>query len=286
MTQRTPLKWPGSKGRAMAELKKHLPEGKRLVEPFAGSCAVMMNTDYEEYLIADINPDLINFYQQLVHAPDEVMNLAGALFLTANTAEDFYRFRQVFNYNNSTPADKAAVFLYLNRHCYNGMVRYNQLGKYNVPYGKYKAPYFPEAEIRVFAEKAKRATFICADFSETLTMTRAGDVIYCDPPYNPLEGKESFTGYHTGGFATDQQQRLANLLHLLAEKGYPVIASNSDSTLTHGQYGYGRFDLHKINVARSVGASAGTRIAAPEIIATRYPHNGQALPHTDMLPCP
>ena len=271
MAQRTPLKWPGSKCRAMSELKKHLPAGKRLVEPFAGSCAVMMNTDYDEYLIADINPDLINFYQQLLVATNDVIFSAEALFKTANSEEEYYRFRHVLNYQSPTPSQKAAIFLYLNRHCFNGMVRYNQAGQFNVPYGKYKAPYFPETEIRAFAEKAKRTTFICADFSETLEMVRSGDVIYCDPPYNPLEGKESFTGYHTGGFGTNQQQALANKLHSLAIQGYPVIASNSDSVLTHGQYGYGRFDLHKITVARSVGASAGTRIMAPEIIATRFP---------------
>lgn len=271
MAQRTPLKWPGSKARAMSELKKHLPAGERLVEPFAGSCAVMMNTDYDEYLIADINPDLINFYQRLDYVTDTVMQLAESLFITANTAEQYYRFRQAFNSNTLGLTERAAVFLYLNRHGYNGMVRYNRAGQFNVPYGKYKSPYFPEAEIRTFAEKAKRATFICADFSETLELVLSGDVIYCDPPYNPLEGKDSFTGYHTGGFGTNQQQALANKLHSLAIQGYPVIASNSDSVLTHGQYGYGRFDLHKITVARSVGASAGTRIMAPEIIATRFP---------------
>lgn len=273
MAQRTPLKWPGSKGRAMEELKKHLPEGKRLVEPFAGSCAVMMNTDYDEYLIADINPDLINFYRQLICDTDAVINLAGGYFACADNAEDFYFWRHSFNYGCNKPHEKAAIFLYLNRHCFNGMVRYNQSGQFNVPYGKYKDPYFPEAEILAFIEKAKRATFICADFSETLAMVRDGDVIYCDPPYNPLEGKEGFTGYHTGGFGTDQQQALANRLYTLALQGYPVVASNSGSILTEGQYGYGRFKLHKINVARSVGAAAGTRVAAPEIIATRYPND-------------
>ncbi|MFK8259666.1 Dam family site-specific DNA-(adenine-N6)-methyltransferase [Erwinia sp. AnSW2-5] len=268
---KTPLKWPGSKCRAMSELKKHLPAGERLVEPFAGSCAVMMNTDYNEYLIADINPDLINFYQQLKDDSELIISLALDVFGTSNSAERFYQIRLGFNTFKGGLVNQAVAFLFLNRHCYNGMVRYNQQGQFNVPYGKYKAPYFPEAEIRAFAEKAKRATFICADFSETLELVLSGDVIYCDPPYNPLEGKDSFTGYHTGGFGTNQQQALANKLHSLARQGYPVIASNSDSVLTHGQYGYGRFDLHKITVARSVGASAGTRIMAPEIIATRFP---------------
>ncbi|MBC3946669.1 Dam family site-specific DNA-(adenine-N6)-methyltransferase [Erwinia persicina] len=270
MAQRTPLKWPGSKARAMTELKKYLPEGKRLVEPFAGSCSVMMNTDYDEYLIADINPDLIYLYQYIKMDAEQFIRDARRFFEVCNTAEDFYRLRADFNLCSEWQW-RAAMFLYLNRHCYNGMVRYNQLGQFNIPYGRYKGPYFPEAEIRALAEKAQRATFICADFSETLGMVRDGDVIYCDPPYNPLEGKESFTGYHTGGFSTDQQQMLADSLYSLSLQGYPVVASNSDSILTNGQYGYGRFDLHKINVARSVGASAGTRVVAPEIIATRYP---------------
>lgn len=271
MALKTPLKWAGSKARIMNELEKHLPAGKRLVEPFAGSCAVMMNTDYEEYLIGDVNPDLINFYQQLVFARDRVLNLAESLFITANTAEDYYRFRHAFNYHNSSPADKAAVFLYLNRHCYNGLARYNLAGKFNVPYGKYKAPYFPEAEIHAFAEKAKRATFICADFSETLGLVRSGDVIYCDPPYNPLEGKSSFTKYHAGEFGTNEQQALSSLLYNLAFNGHPVIASNSDCLLTRGQYG--RFDLHPINAPRSIGTAAGESKTAPEIIATRFPQD-------------
>lgn len=279
MAQRTPLKWPGSKGRAMEELKKHLPKGKRLVEPFAGSCAVMMNTDYDEYLIADINPDLIYLYQYIKMDAEQFIQDSRRFFEVCNRAEDFYHLRADFNLCGEWQW-RAAIFLYLNRHCFNGMVRYNQSGQFNVPFGKYKSPYFPEAEIRVFAEKAKRATFICADFSETLEMVRGGDVIYCDPPYNPLEGKESFTGYHTGGFGTDQQQALANRLYTLALQGYPVVASNSDSILTEGQYGYGRFKLHKIKVARSVSANAGSRISAPEIIATSYPLNNGKLSAT------
>ncbi|MEG5757343.1 Dam family site-specific DNA-(adenine-N6)-methyltransferase, partial [Enterobacter roggenkampii] len=93
------------------------------------------------------------------------------------------------------------------RHCYRGLCRYNKKGGFNVPYGNYKNPYFPESEIRAFAEKAIRATFICASYDETLALLVPGDVVYCDPPYDG-----TFTDYHTAGFTEDDQYHLASIL--------------------------------------------------------------------------
>lgn len=275
---KTVLKWAGNKTRVMPELKKYLPAGKRLVEPFAGSCAVMMNTDYDAYLIADANHHLVNTYKMMAYHTDALLAELEALFgggsvgTESQRAGFYYSVRTSLNHNGSLSCvEKAAQFIYLNRHGYNGLVRYNQAGAFNVPYGKYKSPYFPGAEIRAFAEKAKRATFICADFTETLELVLPGDVIYCDPPYNPLAGKGSFTKYHSVDFDTVSQLRLAAMLESLADKGFPVIASNSDCALTHSQYGHGRFDLYKISVARSIGASTGGGNIAAEIIAVRAP---------------
>lgn len=95
--------------------------------------------------------------------------------------------------------ESAARFMYLNRHGFNGLCRYNRRGQFNVPFGKYKKPYFPLDEIHAFKEKAKRATFITAHYSETLELVRDGyDVIYCDPPY--LTESDNFTAYHGSGF--------------------------------------------------------------------------------------
>ncbi len=163
---KTVLKWAGSKARLSAKLREYLPEGDRLVEPFGGSCAVMMNTDYPEYLVADVNLDLINLYQVIQEDAQGFIDSAQALFMTANTPEQYLEFRQVFNHTCADRFRRAVIFLYLNRHCFNGLCRYNRAGFFNVPYGKYKAPYFPEEEIRAFAEKAKRATFICATFTK------------------------------------------------------------------------------------------------------------------------
>ncbi|HEP1897492.1 TPA: DNA adenine methylase [Kluyvera cryocrescens] len=257
----TILKWAGNKTAIMSELKKHLPAGQRLVEPFAGSCAVMMATDYPHYLVADINADLINLYRQIKENTEWFINTAREYFDKDNTSERYYVVRELFNYLTSISAvEKAAMFLYLNRHGYRGLCRYNKKGYFNVPYGNYKAPYFPESEIRAFAEKAERATFICASYDETLAMLKVGDVVYCDPPYD-----DTFTAYHTDGFTEDDQYHLASILERRRSEGHPVIVSNSDTSLTRSLYR--NFTLNCINAKRSMGVAAGEGKSAAEIIA-------------------
>ncbi|WP_162619269.1 DNA adenine methylase, partial [Cronobacter sakazakii] len=145
---KTPLKWVGSKVRLMPQLRYHLPEGKRLVEPFAGSCAVMMNTDYDEYLIADLNPDLVNLYKAMAcHTEAFLMELeslfsAGALGEQESRAIFYYAVRDAFNLSGKGVGAESVVaaarFMYLNRHGFNGLCRYNRRGQFNVPFGKYK----------------------------------------------------------------------------------------------------------------------------------------------------
>ncbi|MWC59622.1 Dam family site-specific DNA-(adenine-N6)-methyltransferase [Escherichia coli] len=243
----TILKWAGNKTAIMSELKKHLPAGPRLVEPFAGSCAVMMETDYPSYLVADINPDLINLYKKVAADCESFISRARVLFEIANREVAYYNIRQEFNYSTEiTDFMKAVYFLYLNRHGYRGLCRYNKSGHFNIPYGNYKNPYFPEKEIRAFAEKAQRATFICASFDETLAMLKAGDVVYCDPPYDG-----TFSGYHTDGFTEDDQYHLASVLEHRSSEGHPVIVSNSDTSLIRSLYR--NFTHHYIKAKRSIG---------------------------------
>ena len=172
-----------------------------------------------------------------------------------------YKIRQDFNYSaETTDFWKAVFFLYLNRHGYRGLCRYNLSGHFNVPYGNYKNPYFPESEIRAFAEKAQRATFICASYDETLALLQAGDVVYCDPPYDG-----TFSGYHTAGFTEDDQYHLASILERRSSEGHPVIVSNSDTSLTRSLYR--NFTRHRITAKRSMGVAAGDSKSAAEIIA-------------------
>lgn len=152
MAVKTPLKWVGSKARLMPQLLPHLPEGKRLIEPFAGSCAVMMNTDYDEYLIADVNPDLVNLYKTMAYHTDALLIELEALFSAGSVGDEenraifYYAVRDAFNQSGksfgSESVEAAARFLYLNRHCFNGLCRYNRRGQFNVPFGKYKKTTF------------------------------------------------------------------------------------------------------------------------------------------------
>lgn len=261
----TILKWAGNKTAIMSELKKYLPAGPRLVEPFAGSCAVMMATDYPSYLVADINPDLINLYKKIAADCEAFISRAKVLFEEANSELAYYNIRQEFNYSTEiTDFMKAIYFLYLNRHGYRGLCRYNKSGYFNIPYGNYKNPYFPEKEIRAFAEKAQRATFICASFDETLAMLQVGDVVYCDPPYDG-----TFSGYHTDGFTEDDQYHLASILEHRSSEGHPVIVSNDDTSLIRSLYR--NFTHHYIKAKRSIGVSAGEGKSATEIIAVSGP---------------
>lgn len=260
----TILKWAGNKTAIMSELKKYLPDGPRLVEPFAGSCAVMMATNYPYYLIADINPDLINLYQVIKEDVNSFIHLVERIFSKFTTEEDYYKCRQFFNTVPLEPIEKAAYFLFLNRHCYRGLCRYNQRGLFNVPYGNYKKPYLPVDEIRAFAEKAVHATFICASYDETLAMLQAGDVVYCDPPYDG-----TFSGYHTAGFSDDDQYDLASILVRRSSEGHPIIVSNSDTRLIRSFYR--KYTLHRISTKRSIGVAAGEGKKADELIAVLKP---------------
>lgn len=263
------LKWLGSKARIIDTLRQHLPEGKRLVEPFVGSGAVFLNTDYDSYLLCDINSDLINFHNVAKNHPEVLIREARYLFNTHPEQAGYYAVRADFNLRcDSNFIYRAAQFLYLNRHTFNGVCRYNLRGEFNSPFGHRKAPYFPEDEIRAFAEKAqaKKAVFLCCTFPEAIRMAQAGDVIYCDPPYIPASATASFTSYHSDGFTNEQQSKLARMLRIAAKLGRHVVASNSETDAAKALYA--DFAITSITARRSVSAKAASRADAGEIIAT------------------
>ncbi|CAG9412332.1 DNA adenine methylase [Providencia alcalifaciens] len=268
---KTILKWAGSKVRIMEQLRPHLPKTKRLVEPFAGSCAVMMNTDYEQYLIADINNDLMNLYTQIKCSVDLFIALSKAHFANGNNENMFYEKRDIFNIKFPTEhllgeivvLNDAALFLYLNRHGYNGLCRYNQKGKFNVPFGQNKTIYFPENEIIAFKIKAQKADIVNLVWQDTLSLVENNDGIYCDPPY--MGGRESFTQYHTTGFSNTDHEALAIALKDINDnQGNPVTVSNSpEAKALYADLG---FTIYEIEAPRTIAAN-GNRKTATEIIA-------------------
>lgn len=266
---RPALKWLGSKASIIDTLRQHLPAGKRLVEPFVGSGAVFLNTDYDSYLLCDINSDLINFHNVAKNLPEQLIREARNLFKQQADEVGYYAVRADFNLRcDSNFLYRAAQFLYLNRHGYNGVCRYNLSGDFNVPFGHRKAPYFPEDEIHAFAEKAqaKKAAFLCCTFQESIRMAQAGDVIYCDPPYIPASKSANFTSYHTDGFTSEQQRKLARMLRIAARRGRHVVASNSETAAALALYS--DFNITTTTARRSVSANAAGRTRAGEIIAT------------------
>ena len=259
------LKWAGGKYGLIEDINHLLPQGKRLVEPFVGAGSVFLNSDYEEYLLNDVNQDLINLYQLVKLDVATYIVAAKKLFTPEyNVEERYYQLRQQFNASKD-PFERSVLFLYLNRHGYNGLCRYNLKGGYNVPFGRYKKPYFPEIELLYFAEKSQRATFTCQCFRDTFSETNVGDVIYCDPPYAPLSPTASFTSYSGQGFKLIDQQELAQLAEISIENNIPVLISNHDLPLTRELYH--KANLHIRSVKRTISQKAGKRLKVDEVLA-------------------
>ncbi len=259
------LKWAGNKLRIIDRVKKYLPEGKQLIEPFAGSAAVFLNTDYDKYLLCDSNRDLIELYTLLQNRGEKFIVQAEELFTARNNhAERYYELRDEFNACND-PLRRATLFIYLNRHGYNGLCRYNSHGGFNVPFGRYKRPYFPATEMLAFHQKAKNAVFRHQDFTTTFGEVRKGDVVYCDPPYLPLSSSANFTSYSAGGFSMQQQQLLAEQAQKTANKGIPVLISNHNTK--QAQEIYQAAEKHTFTVQRYISCNGGKRNLAGELLA-------------------
>ncbi len=267
--QRAFLKWAGGKYRLTDEIYRHLPKKACLVEPFVGAGSVFLNTRFERYLLADINPDLINLFNIIKQDVETYIQHTKTLFEQeqANTAVFYYERRKEFNQSTDV-FRRAVLFLYLNRFGFNGLCRYNKKNEYNVPFGEYKTHYFPEKELRFFAEKAQHATFICADFHQTfryLTDNPDDYVVYCDPPYAPLEQESNFTAYAGGGFSLEQQIALAEYARKAQQANIPVLISNHDTDFTRKIY-HGA-DIKHFKVQRQISQSIHSRVKVSELFA-------------------
>ncbi|EMX2134396.1 adenine-specific DNA-methyltransferase [Citrobacter cronae] len=263
------LKWAGGKYPLLDDIKRHLPQGECLIEPFVGAGSVFLNTDFSRYILADINSDLISLYNIVKTRTDEYVQASRELFMPeTNQAEVYYQFRDEFN-TCQDPFRRAVLFLYLNRFGYNGLCRYNLRGEFNVPFGRYKKPYFPEAELYHFAEKAQNAEFHCLSYEECMDRADTNSVVYCDPPYAPLSATANFTAYHTNSFSPKEQAHLAEMAEKLVSKQIPVLISNHDTPDTREWY---RAAKHfQVKVRRSISSNGGTRKKVNELLALYKP---------------
>lgn len=265
---RSALKWAGGKKKVIDDIASLLPtKGKRrLVEPFVGGGSVFLNLDFDEYLLLDMNQDLISLFNLIKNRPSQFILDAAKLFNSENNQpENYYELRKQFNQSTDS-YERSLLFLYLNRHGYNGLCRYNKSGGYNVPFGRYKHPYFPEKELVHFAKKAQKATFMQGDFETAFSQLRADDVVYCDPPYSPINRTSNFTAYAGNSFTDEDQLRLVNCAEAARIKDIPTLISNHYVDFTRELY-KNATKKKLFQVQRSISQKGKGRVKVKEILA-------------------
>lgn len=266
------LKWPGSKRKLIAEISATLPTSHihRLIEPFVGSGAVALALPFERAILSDVNADLIATHQQAISDPSGLITRLEALFAPENNnAEAFLRLREEFN-SSADPARRVELFVYLNRHCFNGLVRFSKSGRFNTPFGKVARPYLPAKEIHEFSRKLREAIVEVSDFRDTMAKAGMGDFVYCDPPYLPLTDSSNFTAYSAGGFSSEAHEELVMAAQDAAERGATVVIANHDTP--HARKIYCDADeVRNLRVLRTVSCKGDGRGKVPELMAIYRP---------------
>lgn len=263
------LKWAGGKSKLIDNINDNIlfkVEGN-YVEPFVGSGAIALNIESTKFWINDVNPDLILLWKTIQTSVDELIHECLILFTDENnTKESYYKLRDEFN-TTAVGLRRAALFVYLNRHCFNGLCRYNSKGKFNVPKGSYKKVGFPEKELRDASVKIKEWNVTNWDFRKVMEKLGEGDVGYCDPPYFPLTPTAAFNDYVKGGFSEQDQIDLAEYAKNAAGRGALVIISNHDTPISRKIYEEKGATIHMLNVKRTIASKTKNRKDAPEILA-------------------
>lgn len=227
------LKWTGNKHNLLSYILPHIPAGKRLIEPFAGSCAVSLATDFPSYLLADNNYRLIELYRVLLLHHEYFISEVSKLFTGKyNNRTSYYDL--VEEYNCTKDSIRAAeIFVYLNRHSLKGRYRCSNDGKFKVPFGNYHTPYFPAAEMRQFVGffgsrdvKFVKTSFIYLFLFEAIGK---GDVIYADPPSITAPDQPPIVGYGGEIYTEITQQNLIHDCMYLEGQGATVLVSDRDN---------------------------------------------------------
>lgn len=265
------LKWAGAKTKLLPAIRAAVPAAaRRLIEPFVGSGVVGLNLGFPENVLADSNADLVAVYSFLQHDGEAFIDACATLFTPDhNNAGAFYALRDEFNTTNDARR-KAALFVYLNRHGYNGLCRYNRRGRFNVPFGRYTRPRLPRERMRTFHAFLQRCDVRQADFRAVLAEAGAGDFVYCDPPYVPASATANFTEYAQHGFTAKAQHDLVACCQAAAQRGACVALSNHDTPETRQLYAIAD-ECHELLVPRRISCHSATRAPARELLVVFRP---------------
>ncbi|WP_347985134.1 DNA adenine methylase [Methanonatronarchaeum sp. AMET-Sl] len=276
------LKWAGGKREILDDLIARFPNNfNSYHEAFFGGGAVFFELSPEDGTINDTNTRLMNFYRQVRDNPKELIEVAkGFKHPRSDPDPDrgyssaknyYYQQRELFNRRprgeDFDPLVEAALLLYLNRTCFNGLFRQNSKGEFNVPIGSYKNPdWVREKEVLEASKSLKNTKIYSRDFSFVVDVVEARDIVYFDPPYEPVSATANFTDYSADGFDFDDQVRLIDVLQELDEMDVFVVVSNSG--VMRDRYEEAGFYVDLKGVSRSINCDASGRGEVDEVIAT------------------
>jgi DNA adenine methylase len=268
------LKWVGGKRQLIPELLQAVEATspfRHYHEPFLGGGALFFALARTDRLnassyLSDANRNLIDTY---LAVRDEVQRVIELLeeYKHHHSEAFFYQIRATAP---RALAKRAARIIYLNKTCYNGLYRENSKGQFNAPFGRYKNPKICDADnLRAVSQTLQEADIAVRDFSSVLDVTQPDDLVYFDPPYNPVSKTANFTAYFRRGFETDAQQRLAEVCAILAARGVKVVISNSMTDLTRSLYK--DFHIYEVMANRNVNSRADRRGKVSEALITNFP---------------
>jgi len=270
------LKWAGGKSKLLPFLFKHFPKKfDRFIEPFFGGGTVGLNVECDNIIVNDVNPDLISTWTHL-QQKEFFIEDCKKLFAPENRERDVYdALRNEFNITTDLYV-KAALFLYLNRHGYNGLCRYNSQGIYNVPCGdaadKRKDVFFPQKEMEECKIRIQNFKILNADFRAIFDLVEKGDLVYCDPPFFPMSDTASFSKYAQGDFSLVDQIDLAKCAVEASRKGATVIISNHCNWYSRQMYEDVFFaKIKTVDSARTISSNIKERKPVKELIAIFNP---------------
>lgn len=286
------LKWAGGKRQLLTELRARFPhQFDGFHEPMFGGGALFFHLEPEEATINDTNVRLINFYQQVRDRPEELIERCRQFRPPqadtdpsqefSDRARDgtpienfYYQQRELFNRRPNgedfDELEEAALLLYLNRTCFNGLYRENGEGEFNVPIGDHKnLDWVRASQVREASKILQQVTLLNDDFSYIVEHAQEGDLVYFDPPYEPMSPTANFTEYHQDGFDREDQKRLLEIAAELRDKGVHVVLSNSG--ILADMYRDADFHVETVDALRSINSDAENRSGATEVIATSVP---------------
>lgn len=268
------LKWAGGKTQLLDPITAKMPTSyNKYYEPFIGGGAVWLAVMPEQAVINDINEQLINLYRQMKENAETVITYVNELDSVSCDKDFYYNIRERYNAKIASctlDAECAALMIWINKHCFNGLYRVNGKGLFNVPYNnKINGRSIDESNLSAIAEYLQHADIVitCRDFEDVCKDVCYGDFVYFDSPYIPVSDTADFTDYTKGGFTLDDHKRLALLFRRLDGIGAKVMLSNNDVPLVHELYN--GYKIQSLDVKRMINRNASKR-TGKEVLITNY----------------